>query len=209
MEEALRLRDENIVEKVTVISVGTDNVTEVLRTGLSKGADEALHIHTDVSLRQLQIAKLLYQVVRKEKFDVILFGKQSIDDECAQTGQMLAGLLECAQATQASKIEVDEQNDKFIITKEVDSGMETLEATTPVVITADLRLNTPRYASLANIMKAKRKEIRKIHANSLGIPLESRIKTISYSKVETHRSLKILDRIEDVIDIIQRNLKSH
>jgi electron transfer flavoprotein beta subunit len=203
LEEALRLRDEKIVENVTVVSVGDNHTPEILLTGLSKGADRAIHIHAERPLRQLQIAKLLHQIVKKEHFDIILFGKQSIDDECGQTGQMLAGLLGCAQAIHASKVEFNQEKGGFIITKETDFGLETVETTMPVVITADLRLNLPRYASLANIIKAKQKEMLTIQADSLGIPLETRIKTIEYSQIDSRRSLTIVDRVEDMMEIIR------
>lgn len=203
LEEALRLRDQEVVETVSVVSVGDTNAVEVLRTGLAKGADEAIHVLVDKPLRQFQIASLLHQIVQKNHFDLILFGKQSIDDECGQTGQMLAGLLDCAQATQASKIEFDRKKDTLTVTKEIDSGLETIEVTMPAVITADLRLNTPRYASLGNILKAKKKEIRRIKAEKLGIPLETTIKTVNYSQVDSRRSLKMLDRVEDMVDILR------
>lgn len=203
LEEALRLRDNKVVENVTVVSVGDSYASEVLLTGLSKGADKAIHVHAERPLRQLQIAKLLHQIVKKEDFDIILFGKQSIDDECGQTGQMLAGLLGCAQAIHASKVEFNQEKETFTITRETDSGLETLETTIPVVITADLRLNLPRYASLANIIKAKQKEMLTIQADTLGIPLETRIRTIEYSQIDTRRSLTVLNRVEDMLDIIR------
>lgn len=203
LEEALRLRDQEVVETVTVVSVGDTNAVEVLRTGLAKGADEAIHVLVDKPLRQFQIASLLHQIVQKNRFDIILFGKQSIDDECGQTGQMLAGLLGCAQATQASKVDFDRKKDTLTVTKEIDSGLETVEVTMPAVITADLRLNTPRYASLGNILKAKKKEIQKIQAEKLGIPLETTINIVNYSQVDSRRSLKMLDRVEDMVDILR------
>lgn len=203
LEEALKLRDRRIVDHVTVVSVGDGAAAEVLRTGLSKGADNAVHLFTTKSLRQLQIAKLLHYVVNRDNYDVILLGKQSIDDECGQTGQMLAGLLGCAQATQASMVDFNEKKEAFIITKEVDSGLETLEATMPVVITADLRLNTPRYASIANIMKAKKKHIEQIEVDTLRLVGESGIKTIDFAQVESHRSLKILNEIDELVDIMK------
>lgn len=203
LEEALRLRDQEVVETVTVVSVGDTNAVEVLRTGLAKGADEAIHVLVDKPLRQFQIASLLHQIVQKNHFDIILFGKQSIDDECGQTGQMLAGLLGCAQATQASKVDFDRKKDTLTVTKEIDSGLETVEVTMPAVITADLRLNTPRYASLGNILKAKKKEIQKIQAEKLGIPLETTINIVNYSQVDSRRSLKMLDRVEDMVDILR------
>ena len=203
LEEALRLRDQEVVETVTVVSVGDTNAVEVLRTGLAKGADEAIHVLVDKPLRQFQIASLLHQIVQKNHFDIILFGKQSIDDECGQTGQMLAGLLGCAQATQVSKVDFDRKKDTLTVTKEIDSGLETIEVTMPAVITADLRLNTPRYASLGNILKAKKKEIQKIQAEKLGIPLETTINIVNYSQVDSRRSLKMLDRVEDMVDILR------
>jgi electron transfer flavoprotein beta subunit len=158
VEEALRLREAGTVEEVIAFSAGIQQCQETIRTALAMGADRGVLVLTDVELQPLAVAKLLKAVIEKEGPEIVIIGKQAIDDDCNQTGQMLAALLGWPQATFASKIEV-EGTSKAKVTREVDGGLQTLEVDLPAVVTADLRLNEPRYASLPNIMKAKKKPI--------------------------------------------------
>src|ERR1700674_5649932 len=157
VEEGLRLREAGIVEEVIIVSAGVQQCQETIRTGLAMGADRGILVQTDAELQPLAVAKLLKAVVEKESPELVIIGKQAIDDDCNQTGQMLAALLGWPQATFASKITIN--GDAAEVTREVDGGLETVAFKLPIVVTTDLRLNEPRYASLPNIMKAKKKPI--------------------------------------------------
>ncbi|THV76989.1 electron transfer flavo protein subunit beta [Aureobasidium pullulans] len=178
IEEAVRMRERKApVEDILAFSAGPTKSQDILRTAMAMGADRALHIVEEkTELEPLSVAKLLKKVVEDENRNLVILGKQSIDDDANQTGQMLAGLLGWAQATQASKVEVD--GDTCTVTREVDGGVETLRAKLPMVITTDLRLNEPRYASLPNIMKAKKKPLVKKTMEDYGIDLTKRLKTV-------------------------------
>lgn len=184
VEESVRIREKKTapggVEDICVISAGPPKAADVLRTAMAMGADRAIHVDVKEGedLEPLTVAKLLQKVAEREKSNLVILGKQSIDDDAGQTGQMLAGLLGWAQATQASKVEFGQEGDSVSVTREVDGGVETLKAKLPMVVTTDLRLNEPRYASLPNIMKAKKK------------PLEK--KTLADFGVENQRRLKVL-----------------
>lgn len=158
VEAAVRLKEQNFAKEVVAISIGPDGCQETLRSALALGMDRAIHVKTDQLLEPINIAKILRTIVTdKEQPNLILLGKQAIDDDCNQTGQMLAGLLNWPQGTFVSKLIVD--GDKIVVTREVDGGLETLGLNLPAVVTTDLRLNTPRYLALPNIMKAKQKEL--------------------------------------------------
>src|SRR6059036_1617713 len=157
VEEAIRLKEAGIATEIVVVSCGVQACQETLRTALALGADRAILVETEVELQPLAVAKLLRAIVQKESPQLVILGKQAIDDDCNQTGQMLAALLGWPQATFASKVEVEGGVAK--VTREVDGGLETLALTLPAIVTTDLRLNEPRYASLPNIMKAKKKPI--------------------------------------------------
>ena len=178
IEEAVRMRERKApVEDILAFSAGPTKSQDILRTAMAMGADRALHIVEEkTELEPLSVAKLLKKVVEDENRNLVILGKQSIDDDANQTGQMLAGLLGWAQATQASKVEVE--GDTCTVTREVDGGVETLRAKLPMVITTDLRLNEPRYASLPNIMKAKKKQLVKKTMEDYGIDLTKRLKTV-------------------------------
>ena len=167
VEEAVRLKEAKHAEEVIVVSVGPDAVQEQLRTAMALGADRAIQIKTDVELEPLAIAKALAEVVKQEKPGLVILGKQSIDGDNNQTGQMLAALSNLPQGTFASKVVIDENHAE--VTREVDGGLQTLSLTLPAIITTDLRLNEPRYASLPNIMKAKRKPVTVISLSELGV----------------------------------------
>ncbi len=177
VEEAIRLKEAGLAEEVIAVSIGPQKTQETLRTALAMGADRAIHIMTDEALEPLAIAKLLKAIVAKESAGLVIMGKQAIDDDCNQTGQMLAALLGWPQGTFASKVVIE--GDKAKVTREVDGGLQTVALKLPAVVTTDLRLNEPRYASLPNIMKAKKKPLEEIAADSLGVNLASMLKIVA------------------------------
>ncbi|KAJ3107618.1 hypothetical protein HDU97_003612 [Phlyctochytrium planicorne] len=184
IEEAVRLKEKKLAKDIVAVSIGPTKSQETLRTALAMGADKAVHVEvpegTDV--QPLQVAKLLRALVDKEKPDLVILGKQAIDDDSNQTGQMLAGILGWPQATFASKVEVQPAEKKVVVTREVDGGLEVVKAPLPAVITADLRLNEPRYATLPNIMKAKKKPLSKLTPAELGVEVKAGIETVSVSE---------------------------
>jgi electron transfer flavoprotein beta subunit len=180
VEEAVRLKEKGAVSEVIAVSCGVTQCQETLRTAMAIGADRAILVETSEELQPLAVAKLLKALVDKEQPGLIILGKQAIDDDCNQTGQMLAALAGLPQATFASKVEIE--GDKAKVTREVDGGLETLSISTPAVITTDLRLNEPRYVTLPNIMKAKKKPLETIKPEELGVDVKPRIKTLKVSE---------------------------
>ena len=160
VEESVKLKESGKVKEVVAVTIGEEKAQETVRKALAVGADRGIHVKADSYIEPLGIAKILKKVVEKEKPDMVFLGKQAIDDDCNQTGQMLAALLNWPQATFASKIEVKEKS--LEVTREVDEGLETIEVNVPAIVTCDLRLNEPRYASLPNIMKAKKNQLNKL-----------------------------------------------
>ena len=180
IEEAVRLKEKGVATEVIAVSCGVQQCQETLRTAMAIGADRAIHVLTDVELQPLAVAKLLKALVDKEQPGLVILGKQAIDDDCNQTGQMLAALADLPQATFASKVEVADGKAK--VTREVDGGLETLAISIPAVITTDLRLNEPRYVTLPNIMKAKKKPLETVKPADLGVDVTPRIKTLKVSE---------------------------
>lgn len=180
IEEAMRLKEAGKVSEVVAVSCGVTQCQETLRTAMAIGADRALLVETEVELQPLAVAKLIKALVDKEQPQLIILGKQAIDDDCNQTGQMLAALLDWPQATFASKVVIEDG--KAIVTREVDGGLETLSLTMPAIITTDLRLNEPRYVTLPNIMKAKKKQLDILKPDELGVDVAPRLKTIKVSE---------------------------
>ncbi|MFT5588610.1 MAG: electron transfer flavoprotein beta subunit [Bradyrhizobium sp.] len=180
VEEAMRLKEAGKATEVVVVSCGVVQCQETLRTAMAIGADRAVLVETDVELQPLAVAKLIKALADKEQPQLIILGKQAIDDDCNQTGQMLAALLGWPQATFAFKVVVD--GDKVAVTREVDGGLETLSLTLPAIITTDLRLNEPRYVTLPNIMKAKKKTLEIIKPADLGVDVTPRLKTLKVSE---------------------------
>jgi len=178
VEEAVRLKEKGVVTEVIAVSCGVTQCQETLRTAMAIGADRAILVETpaDLELQPLAVAKLLQRLVDREQPGLVILGKQAIDDDCNQTGQMLAALADLPQATFASKVEV--ADGKVSATREVDGGLETLSLNTPAVITTDLRLNEPRYVTLPNIMKAKKKPLETVKPADLGVDVAPRIKTL-------------------------------
>jgi len=176
IEEAVRLKEKGVVTEIIAVSCGVAQCQETLRTAMAIGADRAILVETDVELQPLAGAKLLKALVDKEQPQLIILGKQAIDDDCNQTGQMLAALANLPQATFASKVEVADGHAK--VTREVDGGLETVQLKLPAVVTTDLRLNEPRYVTLPNIMKAKKKPLETLKPADLGVDVTPRIKTL-------------------------------
>lgn len=199
IEEAIRLKEAGTASEVVAVTIGPKASQEQLRTALALGADKAIHIETDEKLESLHIAKLLAKIVDQETPELIILGKQSIDSDNNQTGQMLAALTNRGQGTFASKVVINEG--KVHVTREVDGGLQTVALNLPAVVTTDLRLNEPRYASLPNIMKAKRKPLEVIAADSLGVDLTPRIQLISVEE-PAKRTAGII--VEDVAQLVEK-----
>ena len=176
VEEAVRLKEKGVVTEIVAVSCGVTQCQETLRTAMAIGADRAILVETDAELQPLAVAKLLKALVDKERPQLVILGRQAIDDDCNQTGQMLAALADLPQATFASKVEV--ADGKATVTREVDGGLETLSLTLPAIVTTDLRLNEPRYVTLPNIMKAKKKPLETVKPDALGVDVAPRIKTL-------------------------------
>ena len=202
VEEAVRLKEKDIIKEIIAISIGTEEVQETIRSALAMGADRGIILKTNQSLEPLAIAKIFEYFCNKENIDIAILGKQAIDDDFNQTGQMLAGLLDWPQATFASK--VIREKDNLLVTREVDGGLETIKINLPSVITTDLRLNEPRYASLPNIMKAKSKPIDVIDLKSLDIDVEPRLEQLKVtSPPERGGTVKMLNSSEELIDTLK------
>lgn len=205
MEEALRIKEAGNAEEVIAVSAGPKKNEETLRTALAMGADRGILIETDDTLEPLAIAKMLKQVAENEGVSLVITGKQSIDGDNNQTGQMLAALLGWPQATFASKVAVD--GDKVRVTREVDGGLETIELSLPAVITADLRLNEPRYASLPSIMKAKKKPIDMTTPADLGVDTTLHVETLSVSEPPARKAGVIVESVDELVDKLKNEAK--
>ena len=199
VEEAVRLKEGGKATEVVVVSLGPTGAQETLRTALAMGADRAILVQTDAELQPLAVAKALKALVEKEQPRIVLLGKQAIDDDCNQTGQMVAALLGWPQATFASKVTIE--GDKAVVTREVDGGLETVSLTLPAVVTTDLRLNEPRYVTLPNIMKAKKKQLDTLKPADLGVDVTPRLKTLKVSE-PPKRSAGI--KVPDVATLVSK-----
>ena len=199
VEEAVRLKEKGVITEIIAVSCGVAQCQETLRTAMAIGADRAILVETSQELQPLAVAKLRKALVDKEQPGLIFLGKQAIDDDCNQTGQMLAALADLPQATFANQVEVAEG--KALVTREVDGGLETLSITLPAVITADLRLNEPRYVTLPNIMKAKKKQLDIFKPEDLGVDVAPRIKTLKVSE-PAKRSAGIM--VPDVATLVDK-----
>ena len=199
VEEAVRLREKGKATEVVAVTIGPKAAEETLRTALAIGADRALHVPHDGEVQPLAVAKTLAKLVEREAPQLVILGKQAIDDDCNQTGQMLAALLGWGQATFASKVEMGDGS--VTVTREIDGGLETLELKLPAIITVDLRLNEPRYASLPNIMKAKKKPLEAVEAAALGVDLTPRLKTL---RVEEPAGRKAGIKVASVDELVAK-----
>ncbi len=197
VEEALRIKEAGKAEEIIVVSIGPAQASETIRTGLAMGADRGVLVKTDLAVEPLGVAKILKSIAQAESADLIIMGKQAIDDDCNQTGQMLAALLGCGQATFASKVEfVDGGID---VTREVDGGLQTLHLPLPAIVTTDLRLNEPRYASLPNIMKAKKKPIAETSPDAYGVDLTPRLKVITTAEPPARKGGVKVDSVATLV----------
>jgi electron transfer flavoprotein beta subunit len=199
VEEAVKLKEAGKAKEVIAVTIGEEKAQETLRKALAVGVDRGIHIKTESYVEPLGISKILKKIVEKEKPDLVFLGKQAIDDDCNQTGQMLAAILGWAQGTFASKIELKTKS--IQITREVDEGLETVEINLPAIVTCDLRLNEPSYASLPNIMKAKKKPIEQLLAKDLGVDISNRIQQI---KVEEPPKRKNGIKVSNVAELVSK-----
>lgn len=198
IEEALRLKEQGLATEIVAVSLGTSANQDVLRHSLAMGVDRAILLETDADLQPLGVAKLLKAMVTREQPDLIILGKQAIDDDAGQTGQMLAALLNYPQGTFASTLDV--KGHEVIVTREVDGGTETLALTVPAVITADLRLNDPRFVKLPNLMMARKKPIETINASELGIDIAPRLNLIHVNEPVARKAGIKVDSIEELLN---------
>ena len=205
IEEAVRLKEAGTAEEVVVVSIGPGACQEQIRTALALGADRGILVETDVDIQPLAIAKVLKALVDKEEPGLIITGKQAIDGDNSQTGQMLAALAGLSQAAFASEIIMEDG--KATVTREVDGGLETLSVTLPAIVTTDLRLNEPRYASLPNIMKAKKKPIDTYTPEDLGIDVTPRVKTLKVTPPAERQAGIIVESVEELVDKLKNEAK--
>ncbi|MDC0167529.1 electron transfer flavoprotein subunit beta/FixA family protein [Candidatus Pelagibacter sp.] len=199
IEEAVKIKEAGKATEIVAITVGEEKAQETVRKALAVGADKGIHVKTEGVLEPLAVSKIIQKIVEKEKPDLVFMGKQAIDDDCNQTGQMLSALLNWPQATFASKIEV--KDNTLEVTREIDEGLETVEINIPAIVTCDLRLNEPRYASLPNIMKAKKKPIEEINVSDLGIDITPRVQQL---KVEEPPKRKAGIKVANVAELVQK-----
>jgi electron transfer flavoprotein beta subunit len=207
VEEAVRLKEKGVATEVIAVSCGVTQCQETLRTAMAIGADRAILVETQEELQPLAVAKLLKALMDKEQASLAILGKQAIDDDCNQTGQMLAALADLPQATFASKVEI--QGDKAMVTREVDGGLETLALNLPAVVTTDLRLNEPRYVTLPNIMKAKKKQLDVFKPEDLGVDVSPRIQTLKVTEppkrsagIKVPDVATLVDKLKNVAKVI-------
>ena len=199
VEEAIRLKEAGTAEEIIALSIGPQQAQETIRTALAMGADRGILIKSDQNVSPLNVAKIIKAVAEEENPDLIILGKQAIDDDSNQTGQMLSALLGWSQGTFASEVKLE--NDKLLVTREVDGGLQTIKLSMPSIVTTDLRLNEPRYASLPNIMKAKKKPMEQLNAKDMGIDLTNRVQQI---KVEEPPKRKAGIKVANVAELISK-----
>jgi electron transfer flavoprotein beta subunit len=206
VEEAVRLKEAGKATEIVAVSLGLPQVQETIRTALAMGADRGIHVQTDVELQPLAVAKLLKAVVDKEKPEICILGKQAIDDDANQTGQMLSALLGWSQGCFASKLVLNEDGTANV-TREVDGGLETVTLKLPLVLTTDLRLNEPRYASLPNIMKAKKKPIEALTPEQLGVDPSPRLKTLKVAEPPKRQAGVKVKTVAELVDKLRNEAK--
>jgi len=205
VEEALRIKESGKAEEIIIVSVGEEKAQETIRTALAMGADRGIHVKVPHDVEPLNVVKILEKIVEKEQPKLILMGKQAIDDDSNQTGQMLSAKLGWSQGTFASKIKLE--NEHAIITREIDEGLETIKASLPLVATCDLRLNEPRYASLPNIMKAKKKTIDKFTSEELGIDVSLRIKQLKVTEPPKRQKGVMVANVAELVQKLKYEAK--
>ena len=205
VEEAVRLKEKKLCDEIIAISIGSLKSEETIRTALAMGADKGILVETSEDVQPLEVAKILNEIIKKNNPDLVFMGKQAIDDDSNQTGQMLAALLGWPQGTFASKLEINKQ--EINVTREIDGGLETLSIKMPAVVTTDLRLNEPRYASLPNIMKAKQKPIERIKSNDLGVDIKQRIKILEITEPPKKKAGIKVKSVEELVSRLHNDEK--
>lgn len=205
VEEATRLKEKGVVSEIIAVSCGVAQCQETLRTAMAIGADRGVLVQTDAELQPLAVAKLLKELATKEEPSLIILGKQAIDDDANQTGQMLAAMLDWPQATFASKVEI--ADGKAVVTREVDGGLETIELTLPAIVTTDLRLNEPRYVTLPNIMKAKKKPLETVSPEDLGVDVAARLKTLKVVEPAGRSAGVVVPDVAALVDKLKNEAK--
>jgi electron transfer flavoprotein beta subunit len=205
VEEAMRLKEAGVATEIVAVSIGTAQCQETLRTALAIGADRAILVETGVEIQPLAVAKLLKAIAAREQPGLVIMGKQAIDDDSNQTGQMLAALLGWAQATFASKVKVS--GDTAQVTREVDGGLETISVKLPAVVTTDLRLNEPRYVTLPNIMKAKKKPLEMLTPETLGVDVAPRLKTLKVQEPPKRSAGKLVKSVTELVEKLRNEAK--
>lgn len=207
MEEATRLKEAGIIKEILAVSIGAKSCQETLRAALARGADKAILIETEENLEPLNIAKILKRIAEDENAELIILGKQAIDDDCNQTGQMLAALLNWPQGTYAFKLIINPEEKAILVTREVDGGLETLKLTLPAVITTDLRLNEPRYISLPNVMKAKSKPLEIKNLRDLNITIKNHTKILKVNVPASRKAGIRVSNVQELLDKLQHEAK--
>ena len=205
VEEALRLKEAGKATEVVVVSIGPAQASETIRTGLAMGADRGILVKAEGNVEPLAVAKILKAIVDEEKPGLVILGKQAIDDDSNQTGQMLAALLGWSQATFASKLEVDGAD--FKVTREVDGGLQTVKLKGPAIVTTDLRLNEPRYASLPGIMKARKKELKEIPLADLGVDTAPRLKVLKMEPPPKRQGGRKVESVQELVQVLHSEAK--
>jgi electron transfer flavoprotein beta subunit len=205
VEEAVRLKEKGVVTEIVAVSLGVSQAQETLRTALAMGADRAILVESTADLQPLAVAKLLKALVEKEQPQLVFLGKQAIDDDSNQTGQMLAALLGWPQGTFASKVVVE--GDRVAVTREVDGGLETVSLALPAIVTVDLRLNEPRYASLPNIMKAKKKPLDVVTPEALGVDVTPRLKVLKVAEPPKRQGGGKVGSVSELVDKLKNEAK--
>ncbi|HET7594050.1 MAG TPA: electron transfer flavoprotein subunit beta/FixA family protein [Stellaceae bacterium] len=205
VEEAVRLKEAGVATEIVAVSMGPQQCQETIRTALAMGADRGIHVLSDAELQPLAVAKLLKAIVAKEQPQLVILGKQAIDDDSNQTGQMLAALLGWSQGTFASKLKLD--GGKALVTREIDGGLETVELKLPAVVTTDLRLNEPRYASLPNIMKAKKKPIEQMTPEALQVDVAPRLVTLKVEEPAKRQGGKKVASTQELVDKLKNEAR--
>ena len=205
VEEGVRLRESGVADELIAVSIGPKQSQETIRTALAMGADRGVHIETNEEVEPLAVAKLLKALVKKENPDLVILGKQAIDDDSNQTGQMLAALMGWPQGTFASNLGISDG--KATVTREVDGGLETIQINIPAIVTTDLRLNTPRYASLPNIMKAKKKAIGETSPENLGVDISARLTILKMTEPPSRQAGVIVEDVAQLVDKLRNEAK--
>jgi len=205
VEEAVRLKEKGAADEIVVVSIGPAAAQEALRAALAVGADRAIHVLTDEEVQPLAVAKTLKAIVGKEQPQLVILGKQAIDDDCNQTGQMLAALLGWPQGTFASQVVAGDGG--IMVTREIDGGLETVELTLPAVVTSDLRLNEPRYASLPNIMKAKKKPLETVKPEDLGVDITPRLKTLKVAEPSRRQAGIKVGSVQELVEKLKNEAR--